>query len=103
MWVSRGDRRYYYRSKRLGNRVVRQYVGTGPLADLAAALDRFARVQRQAETEARRTDQECQVAALQPLQVFCEATDLLARASLLAAGYHQHDRGEWRRRRHDGS
>jgi hypothetical protein len=27
------------------------------------------------------------------------ASDLLARAALLAAGFHQHDRGAWRRRR----
>jgi hypothetical protein len=26
--------------------------------------------------------------------------DLLARANLFAAGYHQHDRGSWRLRRH---
>lgn len=28
-----------------------------------------------------------------------ERTDLVARAALLAAGFHQHKRGEWRRRR----
>jgi hypothetical protein len=28
-----------------------------------------------------------------------ETTDLLARAALLAAGFHQHKRGEWRKRR----
>jgi hypothetical protein len=27
--------------------------------------------------------------------------DLLSRATLIGAGYWQHERGEWRRRRHD--
>ena len=30
-----------------------------------------------------------------------ELADLLARVALLAAGYHQHDRGKWRKRRGD--
>ncbi|MGD9893490.1 MAG: hypothetical protein AB7R89_17845 [Dehalococcoidia bacterium] len=33
------------------------------------------------------------------LAALCETTDLLVRAALLSAGYHQHHRGEWRRRR----
>jgi len=28
-----------------------------------------------------------------------EAAEVLAKATLLAAGYHQHKRGEWRKRR----
>ena len=33
------------------------------------------------------------------LKALCERADLAARAALLAAGYHCHKRGEWRRRR----
>jgi hypothetical protein len=32
-----------------------------------------------------------------------ELTDLLLKAALLSEGYHQHHRGEWRRRRATGS
>jgi hypothetical protein len=35
----------------------------------------------------------------EPTEELCEATELLARATLLASGYHQHKRGEWRQRR----
>jgi hypothetical protein len=33
------------------------------------------------------------------LRALAEAIDVVARAALLAAGYRQHKRGEWRRRR----
>lgn len=36
------------------------------------------------------------------LRVLSEAADLAARAVLLATGYHQHKRGEWRKRRERG-
>jgi hypothetical protein len=36
--------------------------------------------------------------AEEPLRELCRLTDILTRAALMVAGYHQHDRGEWRRR-----
>jgi hypothetical protein len=33
------------------------------------------------------------------LEALIETTDLLAHAALVAAGYHQHKRGEWRKLR----
>ena len=46
-----------------------------------------------------RAEQERIELALVPLEEFCEVVETLARASLLAAGYHRHHRGEWRRKR----
>ena len=37
-----------------------------------------------------------------PLDDLDELADLLARAALVAAGYRQHHRGEWRKRRAQG-
>jgi hypothetical protein len=34
-----------------------------------------------------------------PLLELCLVTEQLARAALVAGGFHQHDRGPWRRRR----
>ena len=34
-----------------------------------------------------------------PLDQLDDLAELLARAALMAAGFHQHKRGEWRRRR----
>ena len=91
--------RYYTHSRRAGGRVVREYLGTGRIAELAALLDEWEREEREA---ARREDRErrAQIEAADTLiDTLCRGTDALARAALLAAGYHQHDRGAWRKRR----
>jgi hypothetical protein len=102
-WEDRPGGRYYYRAKKIKGRVVKEYVGAGPKADAAAAEDAHAREVREAQ---RRATHE-QLSALKqewanPLEEFnsfstlCEA---LVAAALLAEGFHQHDRGAWRKRR----
>src|SRR4051812_48267505 len=56
-WEQRGDRRIYYRSERAGGRVRRVYVGSGPVAELAANLDELRRLERQARARAWRDEQ----------------------------------------------
>ena len=91
--------RYYTRSKKIGGRVVREYVGTGSIGERAATADARARAQRQAQQAAWQAEQERIELALAPLEAFCDVVETLARASLLLAGYHRHHRGEWRRKR----
>src|SRR5947209_6357382 len=98
-WQQRGGRRYYYRSERVRGRPVRRYVGTGPAGELAAAADGLRRLEREAEARDFRAAQARQQEAEAALLRLCDLTDVLARAALLAAGFHQHDRGAWRRRR----
>ena len=54
-WEKRNGRPVYYRSRREGPRVVRDYF-SGPEARLAAALDEHRRLQRHAERQARRRE-----------------------------------------------
>ena len=90
---------YYTRSRKEGGRVVREYVGCGSLGELAAQLDAEER-QRREEQAARWRDEQADLDALEaPVAELSEASDLLVRAALLASGYHQHNRGEWRLRR----
>lgn len=91
--------RYYTRSRKEGGRVVREYVGTGPVAELAAQMDACARQRREDEARAFREERERLEALTVPVEELCEAAELLARAALVCAGYRQHDRGEWRKRR----
>jgi hypothetical protein len=98
-WEKRGTKRYYTRSVRREGRVVRQYFGNGPVAELAAATDAERRLSREIVARERRAEQGRYDAAFSPLQELCKVTDLLAAASLLLAGYHRHARGDWRRRR----
>jgi hypothetical protein len=93
------DRGYYYRVRKVNGRVVREYVGRGPIAELVAQMDGLERQQREAERAAWLVKWAEQNALDAPLDELNELADLLARAALLAAGFHQHKRGEWRKRR----
>lgn len=93
------ERRYYYRVRKVNGRVQRQYVGTGLVAEIAAMRDAEDRQRRQAEA-ARVRQMKSELDALDAdLEAMAEATKLAARVAMLAAGFHQHRRGEWRKRR----
>lgn len=95
-WDRRG---YYYQSRKVAGRVQREYFGRGPLADLTAEMDYVQRLRRKAEREAREAERARADCLDDLMQEVNEVTDLVAEAVLVASGYHQHKRGEWRRRR----
>src|SRR5438552_196115 len=91
--------RYYTRSKKVNGRVVREYIGAGRVGELVAQLDALEREGRETERAACRA-QRAELEALDgPLNELNDLADLLARAALVAAGFRQHKRGEWRKRR----
>jgi hypothetical protein len=98
-WEIRGERRYYTRSRRVSGKVSREYVGAGLRGDQASQEDIRRRAERKAQTEALRAEQVTQAAAAAPLDQLCRLTDLLVEVTLSQLGYHQHARGEWRRKR----
>jgi len=93
------ERGYYYRVRKVNGRVVRDYIGCGELADLTAQLDALEREQRRVKANELRGQKDELKALDTDLTTMSESIDLVARAALLAAGYHQHKRGEWRKRR----
>jgi hypothetical protein len=93
-WEGRGNRRYYYRKRRDGDRVVSEYVGAGELAQTAAILDALEREIRRAERQKR---EEARALDAQIDEV-CDLNRALTYAALLVAGYHTH-KGQWRRKR----
>ena len=98
-WETRRGGRYYYRARRVGGRVVKEYLGAGPLAELAAAWAEEDRADREAQLEAdRRRRRELDDVAQQVGEA-SKAVDDVAAAWLTMLGYHRHDRGEWRKRR----
>jgi hypothetical protein len=88
--------RYYTRSRKIAGRVGREYVGTGPVAEAAAAFDELARREQTVRMRAERERLESGDAAAAELD---SIATVLTRAVLVEAGFHQHHRGEWRRRR----
>jgi hypothetical protein len=90
--------RYYTRSRREGDRVVREYVGSGPLAELAAEDDRTKRELEEAQREREKEELERMEALAAPIFELSEAAEILAHAHLIAAGYRRH-KGEYRRAR----
>jgi hypothetical protein len=86
-WESRRGRgRYYTRSRKVDGQVVREYVE--------------ARAERLAERERLQAEETRLAAVAAPLHELSQLLDGLTAATLIAAGYHQHHRGAWRKRRH---
>ena len=100
--------RYYTRSRRSleDGRILREYVGTGPFAEIVAQSDRTGRELAEAERQQERArhgqELERLEALVAPVLELDHAAEVLARTELLAAGYHRH-KGEWRRARGEAS
>jgi hypothetical protein len=94
-WEQVGRRRYYYRSQWVKGRSVRRYVGTGPVAELAAAADELRRLERAVAARQRQAERaRVREVDRAVLRLFTLA-GLVASAALVARGLYKHG-GEWR-------
>ena len=95
----RDGKLYYYRSVRDSEgRPRKVYVGAGEFARIASEQDTIHRTTQEGERERQRAEVKRLEALTAPLAELDEATEVLARAALVASGYHRH-KGEWRRER----
>ena len=92
--------RYYTRSKRSGGRIVREYIGSGDVAELLAKIDARDAEEREAELARRRERRAADEALEGEIDEFCLLVEAAAHAELMEAGFHFH-RGRWRKRRKD--
>ena len=90
---------YYTRSRKVNGQVVGEYVGGGVLGQLAAWMDADERRRREEEAALWREKRQSLEALDGLAEELYEAVEVIARAALYAAGYHQHKRGEWRKKR----
>lgn len=89
---------YYTRTRRVGSRFVREYLGNGPRARMAAQHDAEHRAQLAADRGALAAERE-QGREVSDLLAQLDALTRRATADTLTAeGLHYH-RGEWRRTR----
>ena len=99
MWLTRGTKKCFYRATRINGRPRCVYVGTGPEAERVAA-EIEARKRARMEASRAFAAWKTRVGATEgPLDELCSSLELLVAASLLAQGYHRHDRSAWRKRR----
>jgi hypothetical protein len=97
-WARRGGHVYFVRWRWEDGRSVSQYVGYGPLADIAANNDRLHRLERDAARRAWETEAARAAEGTRTTKAFSEMADLIVRATLIVAGFHRYA-GQWRRRR----
>lgn len=97
-WEQRNKRRYFYRKRRIGGRVISEYVGDGAIGALAEVMTARA----MAEAEAKRKEWEAirdeQQRLDQMVDDFGKLAYAMAHAALLLSGYHQ-SRRKWRKKR----
>jgi predicted XRE-type DNA-binding protein len=92
-WETRRGRQYYYRKKRVGTKVVSEYVGTGQYGQFMELMDLISRQEREEElrqfqdlvTEEKHLAQEFRQSQMKAAQA-AEAVGICRR------------RGEWRKR-----
>jgi hypothetical protein len=99
MWLKRGNKEVFYLSHRVNGKPTKTHIGTGIFAERVAAEVEDRKRVRAAVSEACALFEARAIAAEQPLDALCESLELLATASLLALGFHRHDRSQWRKRR----
>jgi DNA-binding protein H-NS len=90
---------YYTRSRKVDGHVVREYVGSGSVGELAAQMDALEQLRREKEAAAWKEEREQMDKLESSVEEMCEAAEILAQAALYVAGYHKHNRGEWRKKR----
>ena len=90
-------KKYYYKSRRVNGKVIKEYYGSGIYAELIAATDSERKFQlEQARIERQRQDEiDRQVAE------FCTVVNLTVSGFLVSQGYYRHkgNRAHWRKRR----
>jgi len=86
-WERRGSQWHFYTARRVGGRVVKEYVpdAVAPLAAQLAAEQRTEREAAGAAVANARAELDALAAALTP---FDELADAVHRAAMLVAGYH---------------
>jgi hypothetical protein len=89
---------YYTRSRKVQGRVVREYIGSGPLAEIIAKQDCVERALKQADREDFRALQNMLDERDQLDSNINQLTRVAVRAAMVAAGFHSH-KGQWRKRR----
>lgn len=96
---------YYTRSVRVNGKVKREYLGSGAWALFAFEIEQAERLEerlrKMQERQQWQQEQDAVAALGHTVEAVCEEAGAAFRMVMEAAGYHRHERGEWRKRRQD--
>lgn len=92
----RGGRKYYYRSRRVDGRGIKQYLGRGPAAKQAAAEVAQRKLDRLEQCRRDRRFENQLLLLRDEFEQYWQASERAWRLALWALNYHNR-RGEWRR------
>jgi len=92
-WERRGNQKFYYCSRKVNGRVIKEYLGRGERAKRAALED----AQKKATREHERAERQEWEAMDEHIAQLHQLTKLLSHSHLVNAGFYQHHRGEWRK------
>lgn len=99
-WENRGNGRYYYRKKRIGSKVVSEYVGNGVLAEIAENLDKSEQAKRIDKHKQEKQSLEQVININRIMNKVENEIKILAKVYLLMNGFHTH-KGTWRKKRNE--
>jgi len=97
-WESRRNKSYYYRKRKVGGKVISEYVGSGFLADYAEGMDERAKAEaarKRKEWEAIKDEQR---RLDKIVDDFTALVNTYTDALMLVTGHHTHKR-QWRKER----
>ena len=97
-WENRKGRRVYVRKKRIGGRVVSEYVGAGEAAHMLAMLDTHERAKVERERRIWRKTVEGEAAIDKLMRDAGRIVKAMTDATLIERGYRPH-KGQWRKSR----
>jgi hypothetical protein len=95
-WEDRNGRKYYYRKRRVGKRVISEYIGAGLAGELSALYDledKFKTDVQRAELMQAKEDASKLNGQIREVE---RITKAMTRAVLLLSGYHA-PRRQWRK------
>ena len=95
---SRRRKRYYYRKKRVGKRVISEYIGKGEFADYLSEFAKYNRIRQRIEAQKTWETREKLEQIDREIDEIGEVNRNLVDMLFLINGYHQHKR-QWRKKR----
>lgn len=95
--MHKDPRGYWYRSKRIGDRVTRQYIGRGARCEGMVQMEALQRKEKAEQRRAQREERDRMEALDSKVKTFCAQVTGIKRLVLQSYGYRQHARGQWRK------